>query len=51
MPNKKTPKPAPTVHLYVLLDRSGSMSAMADDVIGGFEGSKPAEEHRRRSGR
>jgi hypothetical protein len=24
------------VHLYVLLDRSGSMAAMADDVIGGF---------------
>lgn len=27
---------APVVHLYVLLDRSGSMAAMADDVIGGF---------------
>ena len=27
---------APIVHLYVLLDRSGSMAAMADDVIGGF---------------
>ena len=26
----------PEVHLYVLLDRSGSMAAMADDVIGGF---------------
>jgi hypothetical protein len=26
----------PDVHLYVLLDRSGSMAAMADDVIGGF---------------
>lgn len=24
------------VHLYVLLDRSGSMAAIADDVIGGF---------------
>ncbi len=24
------------VHLYVLLDRSGSMASMADDVIGGF---------------
>lgn len=28
--------PTPDVHLYVLLDRSGSMAAMADDVIGGF---------------
>jgi hypothetical protein len=26
----------PPVHLYVLLDRSGSMASMADDVIGGF---------------
>lgn len=26
----------PVVHLYVLLDRSGSMATMADDVIGGF---------------
>jgi Mg-chelatase subunit ChlD len=39
----KPTKPAPTeksstaeVHLYVLLDRSGSMASMADDVIGGF---------------
>lgn len=33
------PNPAqqtPDVHLYVLLDRSGSMASMADDVIGGF---------------
>jgi hypothetical protein len=29
-------EPSPIVHLYVLLDRSGSMAAMADDVIGGF---------------
>jgi Mg-chelatase subunit ChlD len=28
--------PTPIVHLYVLLDRSGSMASMADDVIGGF---------------
>ncbi len=27
---------ASTVHLYVLLDRSGSMSAMAEQVVGGF---------------
>lgn len=27
---------APTTHLYVLLDRSGSMNAIRDDVIGGF---------------
>ncbi len=27
---------APEVHLYVLLDRSGSMAAIAGDVIGGF---------------
>lgn len=26
----------PIVHMYVLLDRSGSMASMADDVIGGF---------------
>lgn len=26
----------PVVHLYVLLDRSGSMASMTDDVIGGF---------------
>ncbi len=26
----------PVVHLYVLLDRSGSMESIADDVIGGF---------------
>jgi Mg-chelatase subunit ChlD len=30
------PITAPKLHLYVLLDRSGSMAAMADDVIGGF---------------
>ena len=28
--------PASTVHLYVLLDRSGSMSAMAEQVVAGF---------------
>lgn len=27
---------SPVVHLYVLLDRSGSMASIADDVIGGF---------------
>lgn len=26
----------PVVHLYVLLDRSGSMASIADDVVGGF---------------
>ena len=26
----------PTVHTYFLLDRSGSMQAIADDVVGGF---------------
>lgn len=31
-----TPDTAPEVHLYVLLDRSGSMASMAADVIGGF---------------
>ena len=39
-PTRKKDTPAPTaspiVHLYVLLDRSGSMASMADDVIGGF---------------
>jgi Mg-chelatase subunit ChlD len=28
--------PASTVHLYVLLDRSGSMAAMAEQVVAGF---------------
>lgn len=38
MADTSTPTPGlpPIVHLYVLLDRSGSMAAMADDVIGGF---------------
>jgi hypothetical protein len=36
-PNTPTPdQSTPEVHLYVLLDRSGSMASMADDVIGGF---------------
>jgi hypothetical protein len=36
-PNTPAPdQPTPEVHLYVLLDRSGSMASMADDVIGGF---------------
>ncbi len=36
-PNSPSPdQPTPEVHLYVLLDRSGSMASMADDVIGGF---------------
>ena len=26
----------PILHIYFLLDRSGSMSSIADDVIGGF---------------
>ena len=30
--------PPADVHVYVLLDRSGSMAAMVDDVIGGFNG-------------
>jgi hypothetical protein len=29
-------QPEPTVHIHFLLDRSGSMEAMAPDVIGGF---------------
>ena len=39
MSDQPTPAPetpAPIVHLYVLLDRSGSMAATADDVISGF---------------
>jgi Mg-chelatase subunit ChlD len=28
--------PSPTVHIYVLLDRSGSMEAMAEQVVTGF---------------
>jgi hypothetical protein len=30
------PEAPPTTHVYVLLDRSGSMSSMASDVVGGF---------------
>jgi len=41
MPTDATPDhtpdtDVPVVHLYVLLDRSGSMASIADDVIGGF---------------
>src|SRR5262245_63093084 len=32
----QTPIPAGAVHVSFLLDRSGSMSAIRDDVIGGF---------------
>jgi hypothetical protein len=32
------PTNAPKLHLYVLLDRSGSMSSMAADVVDGFNG-------------
>lgn len=28
--------PAPSTHIYVLLDRSGSMESIASDVVGGF---------------
>ena len=37
-PSKKLAPPAPakTVHYYLLLDRSGSMESMRDDVVGGF---------------
>jgi hypothetical protein len=31
-----TPKSPETVHIHFLLDRSGSMAAMAPDVVGGF---------------
>lgn len=30
------PATTPRLHLYILLDRSGSMSSIQDDVIGGF---------------
>ena len=30
-------KDARRLHIYFLLDRSGSMQSMATDVIGGFE--------------
>lgn len=30
------PTPTPSTHFYVLLDRSGSMSSIADDVVGGL---------------
>ena len=35
MTTKKSKKPNKT-HIYILLDRSGSMSSIANDVIGGF---------------
>ena len=28
--------PTPTVHIYVLLDRSGSMATMVEQVVAGF---------------
>ena len=33
---KKNQKIARKTHIYILLDRSGSMSSIANDVIGGF---------------
>ena len=35
-PNNEPMNTQPTTHIYVLLDRSGSMASIADDVIGGF---------------
>jgi hypothetical protein len=35
-PATTSDQPTPDVHLYILLDRSGSMASMADDVIGGL---------------
>ena len=35
MTTKKSKKPNKT-HIYILLDRSGSMSSIANDVVGGF---------------
>jgi hypothetical protein len=35
-PTPSGDEPAKDLHLYILLDRSGSMATMADDVIGGF---------------
>lgn len=35
MTDRPTPTPTP-LHLYVLIDESGSMSAIRDDAIGGF---------------
>ena len=36
MTDQPTPQPTHPTHLYVLLDRSGSMSAIRAEVIGGF---------------
>ena len=36
MPKNNQPKKANKTHIYILLDRSGSMSSIANDVIGGF---------------
>ncbi len=36
-PNPNPAAPAPKVtHMYILVDRSGSMESIASDVIGGF---------------
>ena len=35
-PNNEPMNTQPTTHIYFLLDRSGSMARIADDVIGGF---------------
>jgi hypothetical protein len=31
-----TTTPTPALHIYFVLDRSGSMNAIATDVVGGF---------------
>lgn len=43
------PTPKKTVHYYILLDRSGSMESMRDDVVGGFNAF--LDEQRRLEGR
>lgn len=35
---------ARNLHIYFLLDRSGSMEPMADDVVGGFNGFVAAQQ-------
>ena len=36
MPKNKSKEAAKSTHIYILLDRSGSMSSIASDVVGGL---------------
>ena len=36
MPKDKSKEAVKSTHIYILLDRSGSMSSIASDVVGGL---------------